>query len=114
MNVTLSGDAWEQSTLPVANGGIGVRRATDVALPAYLSSVTGSHALVIQLLPQALHEVAGINEPIFAAALNEWQSRTGVTSVQKTATANSTESLGRTAGEGPGGESVSSCIRPGG
>ena len=23
MNVTLSGDAWEQSTLPVANGGIG-------------------------------------------------------------------------------------------
>ena len=51
MNVTLSGDAWEQSTLPVANGGIGVRRATDVALPAYLSSVTGSHALVIQLLP---------------------------------------------------------------
>ena len=59
MNVTLSGDAWEQSTLPVANGGIGVRRATGVALLAYLSSVAGSHAFVIQLFSQALHKVAG-------------------------------------------------------
>ena len=46
LNITLTETAWRQATLPVRNGGIGVRLATQVALPAFLSSVASSSALV--------------------------------------------------------------------
>jgi len=75
MNVELSDNAWDQATLPVANGGLGIRRAMDVALPAYLSSVSGSHGLITQLLPHRLHGVSGINDSTFIAALSDWQAR---------------------------------------
>jgi hypothetical protein len=83
MNVTLSDSAWEQATLPVANGGIGVRRATDIALPAFLSSVAGAHALIVQLLPLSLRSVSGTNDATFAAAISEWEVRTSSATVQQ-------------------------------
>jgi len=75
MNAELSDNAWDQATLLVANGGLGIRRAMDVALPAHLSSVSGSHALITQLLPRRLHSVSGINESTFISALSGWQAR---------------------------------------
>jgi hypothetical protein len=36
LNVSTSDEAWNQATLPVAKGGIGVRRATQTALPCSL------------------------------------------------------------------------------
>ena len=75
MNVELSDNTWDQATLPVANGGLGIRRATDVALPAYLSSVSGSHALITQLLPHRLHDISGTNDPTFIVAVSDWQAR---------------------------------------
>ena len=42
INVDLSEAVWGQATLPVSSGGLGVRLATDLALPAFLSSVAGS------------------------------------------------------------------------
>lgn len=45
-------------------------------MPAFLSSVAGSHPLVTQLLPPHLHVTSGINDPSFTAAVAEWQSRT--------------------------------------
>jgi hypothetical protein len=83
MNVELSDNPWTQATLPVTHGGLGIRRATDIALPAYLSSVTGSHALISQLLPQRLHAISGTNDPKFTAAVAEWQSRAVFASVQQ-------------------------------
>ena len=80
LNITLSDEAWDQATLPVANGGIGIRRATDIALPAFLSSVAGSQSLVHQLLPQSIRDRSGTSDPAFTEALSEWQSRTGSTS----------------------------------
>ena len=77
MNVTLADDAWEQATLPVASGGLGIRRAADTALPAFLSSVAGSHELITQLLPSRLHAASGTNDPTFTAAVTEWQNRLG-------------------------------------
>jgi len=77
LNVALSDEAWEQATLPVANGGLGIRRATDITLPAFLSSIAGSQELISQLLPQNLQAVAGTNEPSFTAALTQWQTQTG-------------------------------------
>ena len=74
MNVELSDDAWTQAMLPVADGGLGIRRATDIALPAYLSSVAGSHALISQQLPRHLHAISGTNDPKFTAAVAKLQS----------------------------------------
>ena len=82
MNVELADDVWDQATLPVANGGLGIRRASDIALSAFLSSVTGSHLLIADLLPQHLHATSGTNDPSFKAAVDEWQTRTCSTSVQ--------------------------------
>ena len=42
---------WQQSTLPASLGGLGVRSATDLALPAFLESVTASADFMQQLLP---------------------------------------------------------------
>ena len=41
LNVDMNGVIWKQATLPVSSGGLGVRLATDLALPAFLSSVNG-------------------------------------------------------------------------
>ena len=39
LNVDMEGSIWAQSSLPVHLGGLGIRRVSEVALPAYLSSV---------------------------------------------------------------------------
>ena len=38
LNTDLSDLAWDQSSLPVKQGGLGIRKASDLALPAFLSS----------------------------------------------------------------------------
>ena len=43
--------AWSQVTLPVCFGGIGVRRASQLAPSAFLASATGSYNLINQILP---------------------------------------------------------------
>ena len=43
LNVDLDDVIWKQATLPVSSGGLGVRLATDLALPAFLSSVSAYH-----------------------------------------------------------------------
>jgi len=81
LNIQLTDDAWEQATRPVANGGIGIRKTTQVALPAFLSSVAGTEPLVSELIPARLHQVAGTNDPQFKAALGEWCTRVDSTPV---------------------------------
>ena len=39
LNVDMEGSIWAQSSLPVHLGGLGIRRVSEVALPAYLSSM---------------------------------------------------------------------------
>jgi hypothetical protein len=77
LNVTFTETIWQQATLPVRNGGIGVRLATQVALPSFLSSVASSSELVMQLLPPRLHSTAGVNDHLFFAAVDSWKQRTG-------------------------------------
>ena len=38
--------SWSQRSLPVRLGGLGMRRAVDVSLPAYVSSVYDKSSLV--------------------------------------------------------------------
>jgi hypothetical protein len=47
--------------------------ATQVALPAFLSSVVASQALVSEILSCHLLVVAGTSDPFFNAAVNEWE-----------------------------------------
>jgi hypothetical protein len=78
-NVDLYDSAWNQATLPISFGGLGVRRASDLALPAFLSSVAGSSSLsLMQLLPARFHSSAGINDTVFTNACVIWQEMNGV------------------------------------
>jgi hypothetical protein len=82
LNISIPDMTWDQATLPVSKGGLGIRKATQIALPAFLSSVTASQSLVAQLLPHRLRDMAGTSDPVFTAAVMEWQTRTGSASVQ--------------------------------
>ena len=48
---TFSDEAWKQASLPVRSGGLGIRKANDIALPAYISSALMSHTLVEAIIP---------------------------------------------------------------
>ncbi|KAL1446386.1 hypothetical protein WDU94_005682 [Cyamophila willieti] len=50
LNISLVENQWNQATLPINNGGIGIRNVTDIALPAFLSSAHGVSTLVSQVL----------------------------------------------------------------
>ena len=56
LNVQLEDEAWEQCSLPVAKGGLGIRKASDIALPAFLSSSNGARTTVEKLLPEYVYE----------------------------------------------------------
>ena len=78
LNVDLTDVIWKQATLPVSKGGIGVRLASDLALPAFLSSVNSASELTLQLLPARLHAVSSMRDPVYIAANLEWQQRSTV------------------------------------
>ena len=76
LNVQLSEYAWLQASLPVAAGGLGVRTASQIALPAFLSSIVGSKDLCLKILPSRLHAIAGPHDVHFTAACELWKMRT--------------------------------------
>jgi len=49
-NVCIDGESWSQATLPVELGGLGIRKARDIALPAFISSVYSVSDLVETIL----------------------------------------------------------------
>ena len=53
-NVNLDDTGWQQSTLPVAQGGLGLSSAVNVSLPAYASSISATRQLVGQILQDVL------------------------------------------------------------
>ena len=52
ININLGQEAWTQSSLPVKQGGLGIRKATDLALSAFLSSAFSSAHGASALLPE--------------------------------------------------------------
>ena len=52
-NIRLDDTMWSQASLPTSKGGLGVRQAVDLALPAFLSSTHATEQLVLSLLPEA-------------------------------------------------------------
>ena len=71
VNVHLDDVSWLQASLPVRVGGIGIRRATQLAPSAYLASAAGCSDLVHQILPPSPSPVSP--NPLLEAALTSWK-----------------------------------------
>ena len=56
LNIELEDPSWKQSSLPVRQGGLGIRMATDLALPTFLSSSFGATSGSEALLPAEVRE----------------------------------------------------------
>ena len=69
LNVSLDDRAWVQASLPVRNGGIGIRRADQLAPSAFLASATACSDLIHKLVPERLHDVS---YDLFVSALVTW------------------------------------------
>ena len=70
LNTKLDESSWNQASLPVTFGGIGVRKTQDVTLPAFISSVYGARETVEKLLPIQIAQ----EKPVYLdSALELWQ-----------------------------------------
>ena len=54
LNVRLNDRSWDQASLPVSLGGLGIRRALDVSLAAFLVSSSGTAPLSAAILSRCL------------------------------------------------------------
>ena len=71
LNVNLANEsAWTQASLPVKAGGIGIRRATQLAPSAYLASAAGCSELIQLIL---LSKLRGLTDPYFATGVEVWR-----------------------------------------
>ena len=64
LNVKLEEEAWIQSTLPVASGGLGIRKAKDIAPSAFLASAHGASVGMLNLLPERMSTEDSIYKPL--------------------------------------------------
>ena len=71
LNINLKESAWNQSTLPISKGGLGVKLASELAGPAYLSSVCASKNLTNSLLPECLRSEKVL---FYEQASEDWKS----------------------------------------
>ena len=74
-NVQLDNRAWSQASLPVKDGGLGVRSTVDLAPSAYLSSTSATRDLVLQILPLRLRSVP---VPFKSVAMSLWSAGTNM------------------------------------
>ena len=75
LNIQLSGLSWEQCTLPVRFGGLGIRSAEDIVLPAFLSSIYACAAS----MPDIFHITSsGIQDPCFSLAFLSWSEKSNI------------------------------------
>ena len=65
-NVSLTDDQWLQASLPVRNGGLGIRRVSSLASSAFLASAAGTR----ELQDRILHRVSSVNDDIFDSCLS--------------------------------------------
>jgi hypothetical protein len=52
LNIKFNENQWTLASLPISNGGLGIRKIEDISLPAFLGSIHGVHDLVFQILPK--------------------------------------------------------------
>ncbi|KAI5642071.1 hypothetical protein NE865_05763 [Phthorimaea operculella] len=69
LNISLSDREWQQASLPVRHGGLGVRRVQDTGPAAFLASANGVLKLVTQILSV---NGAGFSIPFASEAFTAW------------------------------------------
>jgi len=69
LNIDLANTRWNQSSLPIRWGGLGIRSVAMLAPSAYLASTASTTELTSSLLPSRLRDIKDSNTP---AALLEW------------------------------------------
>ena len=74
LNIKLEGKSSIQSSLPVRLGGLGVRSAVDISVPAFLSSVSGTTSEVNSILPTLDPNMVNSH---FDYAIQLWLSKMG-------------------------------------
>src|SRR6201996_3598956 len=57
LNVELTPRAWAESSLPIKMGGIGIRHATEMALPCFLSPIYEVSNLLDKLLSEPYRQI---------------------------------------------------------
>jgi len=75
LNVAITESQWAQAALPIKMGGLGIRRVSSLALPAFLASAAGT-------LPLQSSILAGTHIPTdvqYEVMLSQWQAQTGLT-----------------------------------
>jgi len=71
LNVSLDDEQWIQASLPVKEGGLGIRSVHQVASSAFLASVHGATILISSILPQRHLSTV---DPTIDISLNAWCS----------------------------------------
>ena len=69
LNVDMEGSIWAQSSLPVHLGGLGIRRVSEVAIPAYLSSVCATSSGVEAMVSAEIYREVN---PFYESAKQRW------------------------------------------
>ena len=57
LNVDISDDQWNQASLPIKDGGLGIRSAASLATSAFLASAARTDDLQSRILPQAISTI---------------------------------------------------------
>ena len=70
LNVRLEEAAWNQSTLPINLGGLGLKLASEVALPAFLSSAYSSSSTIKDLIPTIIQV-----DHFYELGCTEWKEK---------------------------------------
>ena len=70
-NVTLSDDQWQQASLPVRYGGLGIRRVSSLAPSAFLASAAGTRELQRRILDQSN---TAADDPTFEVVMQQWRT----------------------------------------
>jgi len=71
LNVTLNDQQWMQASLPVKDGGLGIRRVAQVAPSAFLASASAAALLIAAILPNRL---ASTLDTSISQTLTVWTS----------------------------------------
>ena len=72
-NTALDEASWLQSSLPVRNGGLGIRHAKALALPAFLASAASVSNLTLSILPEY---VGAYGDEKFSEGSRNWWDQT--------------------------------------
>lgn len=73
LNIQMTARTWSESSLPIKHGGIGIRHATDIALPCFLSSIYEVSDLMDNLLSEPYRQI----DPALLEAEKFWCEKFG-------------------------------------